>query len=76
MLVIYIAIRNGKLIFSSLDACPGCDYGDLDMSPAAFNDLAPQSQGVVQIECVLSLPRLCRVRADCFPSHMRKWDYV
>ena len=32
------------------DACPGCNYGDLDLSPAAFDDLAPESQGVVQIE--------------------------
>lgn len=32
------------------DACPGCQYGSLDLSPAAFDDLAPESQGVVQIE--------------------------
>ncbi|KAK9898926.1 hypothetical protein P389DRAFT_40981 [Cystobasidium minutum MCA 4210] len=32
------------------DACPGCGYGSLDLSPAAFDDLAPRSQGVVQIE--------------------------
>lgn len=35
---------------SVADACPGCNYGDLDLSPAAFSDLAPESQGVVSIE--------------------------
>lgn len=35
---------------SAIDACPGCGYGSLDLSPAAFDDLAPRSQGVVQIE--------------------------
>ncbi|KAL7008079.1 hypothetical protein EMMF5_002261 [Cystobasidiomycetes sp. EMM_F5] len=49
-----IRIKNtatgAQTVATVQDACPGCNYGDLDLSPAAFSDLAPESQGVVSIE--------------------------
>lgn len=31
------------------DKCPGCSYGSIDLSPAAFNQLADESLGRIQI---------------------------
>ncbi|KAL9936875.1 hypothetical protein V8E36_004110 [Tilletia maclaganii] len=36
---------NVKLV----DECPGCNYGSLDLSPAAFRALAPMKIGVIDI---------------------------
>ncbi|GAA5836813.1 hypothetical protein JCM5353_000458 [Sporobolomyces roseus] len=33
-----------------LDACPGCPYGGLDMSPALFRHFADESVGVIYME--------------------------
>jgi len=33
-----------------VDSCPGCGPGDLDMSPATFQRLAPLGKGVVKIQ--------------------------
>ncbi|KAI0313053.1 RlpA-like double-psi beta-barrel-protein domain-containing protein-containing protein, partial [Amylostereum chailletii] len=30
-----------------VDSCPGCSYGDLDMSPALFRKFAEESVGVL-----------------------------
>ncbi|CAD6888530.1 unnamed protein product [Tilletia controversa] len=32
-----------------VDECPGCNYGSLDLSPAAFRALAPMRVGVIDI---------------------------
>lgn len=32
-----------------VDECPGCGYGSLDLSPTAFSDLAPESEGRIDI---------------------------
>ncbi|KDN49931.1 hypothetical protein K437DRAFT_222057 [Tilletiaria anomala UBC 951] len=32
-----------------VDECPSCDYGSLDLSPTAFKQLAPMSEGVIDI---------------------------
>uniref|UniRef100_A0A060TEI0 ARAD1D07700p n=1 Tax=Blastobotrys adeninivorans TaxID=409370 RepID=A0A060TEI0_BLAAD len=31
------------------DKCPGCKHGDLDLSPAAFDELADESEGRIQV---------------------------
>jgi len=39
---------NGKSVTVTVrDTCPGCPYGGLDLTPAAFGALAPLSQGVL-----------------------------
>lgn len=41
---------NGKTATAKImDKCPGCGYGDLDMSPALFNHFADPSVGVFQM---------------------------
>lgn len=41
---------NGKTATATImDQCPGCGYGDLDMSPALFNHFADPSVGVFQM---------------------------
>ncbi|KAG8879216.1 hypothetical protein FRB98_005783 [Tulasnella sp. 332] len=40
----------GKTVHAMIqDACPGCPFGALDMSPAVFNKLAAASVGVIQV---------------------------
>lgn len=41
---------NGKEVEVEVtDKCPGCKYGDLDLSPAAFDELADEAEGRIQI---------------------------
>eukprot|EP00026_Physarum_polycephalum_P023761 Phypoly_transcript_29267.p1 GENE.Phypoly_transcript_29267~~Phypoly_transcript_29267.p1 ORF type:complete len:128 (+),score=14.33 Phypoly_transcript_29267:53-385(+) len=40
---------NGSVRVQLVDKCPGCAYGDLDLSPAAFQKIAPLSAGRVSI---------------------------
>ncbi|KAJ9124720.1 hypothetical protein QFC24_003088 [Naganishia onofrii] len=41
---------NGKTATATImDQCPGCGYGDLDMSPSLFNHFADPSVGVFQM---------------------------
>ncbi|ORX96406.1 hypothetical protein K493DRAFT_314524 [Basidiobolus meristosporus CBS 931.73] len=39
----------GSVQVKIVDMCPGCKHGDLDLSPAAFNRIAKQADGRVQI---------------------------
>lgn len=42
--------RNGKSVTVTItDKCPGCKYGDLDLSPAAFDAIASEAEGRVDI---------------------------
>ncbi|KAI9172644.1 Papain inhibitor [Paramyrothecium foliicola] len=47
----WITIKaNGKTTAAQVvDLCPGCPSGAIDVSPAIFDDIAPLSQGVVQV---------------------------
>lgn len=36
---------KGSVTVKVVDTCPGCDYGALDLSPAAFAEIADLSQG-------------------------------
>ncbi|KAG2200001.1 hypothetical protein INT47_000351 [Mucor saturninus] len=40
---------NGSVIVTIVDTCPGCAYGDLDLSPAAFAKIADMARGRVPI---------------------------
>ncbi|KAJ9104148.1 hypothetical protein QFC19_004132 [Naganishia cerealis] len=41
---------NGKTAMATImDQCPGCGYGDLDMSPSLFNHFADPAVGVFQM---------------------------
>ncbi|CAO3674557.1 unnamed protein product [Umbelopsis vinacea] len=40
---------KGSVTVTIKDTCPGCSSGDLDLSPAAFDKIADQSQGRVPI---------------------------
>jgi expansin (peptidoglycan-binding protein) len=40
---------NGKVTVRIVDQCPGCAHGDLDLSPEAFQMIAPLSAGRVPI---------------------------
>jgi expansin (peptidoglycan-binding protein) len=40
---------NGHVVVRVVDQCPGCAHGDLDLSPQAFQQLAPLSAGRVAI---------------------------
>ncbi|PRP87097.1 riboflavine-aldehyde-forming enzyme [Planoprotostelium fungivorum] len=40
---------NGSVKVTIVDECPGCSYGDLDLSPAAFKKIADLSAGRVSI---------------------------
>lgn len=43
-----IEYQGKKIEITITDKCPGCAYGDLDLSPAAFNALADPSEGRVK----------------------------
>jgi len=34
-----------------VDRCPGCSYGGVDLSPAAFKVLAPVDKGRIDVTC-------------------------
>jgi hypothetical protein len=40
---------SGQVQVTIVDMCPGCGYGSLDLSPAAFSHIAQLSQGRVHI---------------------------
>ncbi|PWN19485.1 hypothetical protein BCV69DRAFT_233354, partial [Microstroma glucosiphilum] len=41
---------NGKSVQAEItDSCPSCSYGDLDFSPAVFDQFATPDQGVFQM---------------------------
>lgn len=40
---------DGSVTVTIVDTCPGCAYGDLDLSPAAFSKIAAMSRGRVPI---------------------------
>ncbi|KAL7270533.1 hypothetical protein RUND412_006749 [Rhizina undulata] len=43
-------IRDSKsVIVTIVDLCPGCAQGDVDLSPAAFSQLATSSEGRVKV---------------------------
>ncbi|KAK0629354.1 RlpA-like double-psi beta-barrel-protein domain-containing protein-containing protein, partial [Bombardia bombarda] len=42
---IKISYKGKSTTVTVRDRCPGCGYNDLDLSPAAFRALAPQSVG-------------------------------
>ena len=51
----YPAIVNGVSTTATVvDRCTGCSEFDVDLSPAAFNDLAEPSLGRVQVTWVLN----------------------
>ncbi|RHZ76623.1 hypothetical protein Glove_195g12 [Diversispora epigaea] len=39
---------NKSVVVKVVDRCAGCKYGDIDLSPAAFNLLADPAEGRVQ----------------------------
>ncbi|KAI9315201.1 RlpA-like double-psi beta-barrel-protein domain-containing protein-containing protein [Dichotomocladium elegans] len=41
---------KGSVNVKVVDTCPGCSYGDIDLSPAAFEKIADLSAGRVQID--------------------------
>lgn len=41
---------KGEVTVTIVDECPGCAYGSLDLSPAAFSHIAELRQGRVHIE--------------------------
>lgn len=42
--------RGSKSVTVTItDKCPGCNYGDLDLSPAAFDQIADEAEGRVPI---------------------------
>jgi len=52
---------NGSVTVRIVDQCPGCAHGDLDLSPEAFQRLAPLSAGRIpitwhQVACDVSGP--------------------
>ncbi|KAF8610026.1 hypothetical protein BDV93DRAFT_423707, partial [Ceratobasidium sp. AG-I] len=41
---------NGKSVYAKMrDSCPSCGYNDVDLSPKAFEALAPLDDGVVTV---------------------------
>lgn len=40
---------NGSVVVRIIDKCPGCDFGDLDLSDTAFTQIAEKSAGRVKI---------------------------
>lgn len=46
-----ILIKRGSrsVTVTVTDMCPGCNYGDLDLSPAAFDQIANEAEGRVDI---------------------------
>ncbi|MEV0241587.1 RlpA-like double-psi beta-barrel domain-containing protein [Streptomyces sp. NPDC050674] len=40
---------DGQVDVTVVDSCPGCGHGDLDLSPAAFQKIAPLSAGRVAV---------------------------
>lgn len=40
---------KGSVTVTIVDTCMGCASGSIDMSPAAFNQIADQAQGRVPI---------------------------
>ncbi|CAG8576452.1 6086_t:CDS:2 [Funneliformis mosseae] len=40
---------QGTVTCQVVDRCPGCSFGDLDLSPAAFEKIADLEQGIVPI---------------------------
>ncbi|KAH8555697.1 RlpA-like double-psi beta-barrel-protein domain-containing protein-containing protein [Umbelopsis sp. PMI_123] len=40
---------KGTVTVKIVDTCPGCSSGDLDLSPAAFNQIGDQSAGRISI---------------------------
>ena len=77
---------NGKTATATImDLCPGCGYGDLDMSPALFNHFADPSVGVFQVSrtaACRSMPvltirvdelGLCRIRPGSCSGHFRMY---
>src|SRR5262249_18846908 len=44
-----VAGPNGTVTVRVVDQCPGCAHGDLDLSPQAFQVLAPLAQGRIPI---------------------------
>ncbi|RHZ82889.1 hypothetical protein Glove_103g76 [Diversispora epigaea] len=39
---------NKSVVVKVVDRCAGCKFGDIDLSPAAFNQLADPAEGRVQ----------------------------
>jgi expansin len=53
--------KGGKVIVTIIDQCPECKMGDIDLSPEAFDYLAPRIDGRIKISwklvpCPLSSP--------------------
>lgn len=64
---------NGKTATATImDLCPGCGYGDLDMSPALFNHFADPSVGVFQV----SRKGLLSPDDSADSSVQMNWDFV
>ncbi|MFF6916369.1 RlpA-like double-psi beta-barrel domain-containing protein [Streptomyces sp. NPDC012466] len=40
---------DGQVDVIVADSCPGCGHGDLDLSPAAFQKIAPLSAGRIAV---------------------------
>jgi len=40
---------KGSVTVVFVDKCPGCNKGDVDLSPAAFNKIADPDQGRVPV---------------------------
>ncbi|KAK9728904.1 hypothetical protein K7432_000727 [Basidiobolus ranarum] len=45
---------KGNVKVKIVDKCPGCKHGDLDLSPAAFNQIADEASGRVSITWAFS----------------------
>ncbi len=51
------SIVNGKSVVVAITGdCPGCQLSDLDLSPAAFNDIASLSLGRIDVTWILNEP--------------------
>ncbi|PBK90527.1 hypothetical protein ARMGADRAFT_934207, partial [Armillaria gallica] len=47
----YIGVHyKGKFVDATIrDLCPGCDHNGIDLSPSAFEKLAPLDDGRIQV---------------------------
>jgi expansin (peptidoglycan-binding protein) len=46
---VLITYESNTVEIEITDKCPGCAYGSIDLSPTAFEQLAPESVGRIPI---------------------------
>ncbi|KAI7862890.1 RlpA-like double-psi beta-barrel-protein domain-containing protein-containing protein, partial [Spinellus fusiger] len=47
--IINVEGPDGTVQVEAVDTCPTCDWGDIDLSPAAFSEIAGLNEGRVPI---------------------------